>query len=367
MTPAETYLEKFGKLPKRILMIKGHSAGIGDILRSSAAWRALKNAFPKTELHLALFTWEPGYASASFIARHHLLSGFVTVDKKICRPPGWPQLSAWAKDAAKTVRPDLVIDFEPAGLYSALAAWMLAGASGAVTAGIGEFPLRGAFYDVVADPRAAFARRRGLRLPLEYTYRDFVCLSALKIERNRIPIELEETDEGRSFREGFRERFHIPPDAMMIGVNIGCGTPGAIWKRPNLKLLSALVEHLQTSRHAVVALTGAKFEQDGNREFAALWPAGRKSRLLDLAGQTSLLELAGLIRACDLFISTDSGPYHMAVGLGVPTLAIFRSPNPTHSHGEKHVRCIELEREEQLGFAIQAAEELLAYSNNRAR
>jgi ADP-heptose:LPS heptosyltransferase len=214
---------------------------------------------------------------------------------------------------------------------------------------------------MVADPRAAFARRRGLQLPLEYTYRDFVCLSALKIERNGIPIELEETAEGRLFREAFRERFRIPPGAVIIGVNIGCGTPGAIWKRPNLKLLSALVEHLQKARHAVVALTGAKFEQDVNQEFAGLWPADRKNCLLDLAGQTNLLELAGLIRACDLFISTDSGPYHMAVGLGVPTLAIFRSPNPTHSHGEKHVRCIELEKEEQLGFAIQAAGNLLAH------
>lgn len=297
-------------------MLKGHSAGIGDVLRSSAAWRALKNAFPETELHLALFTWEPGYASAALIARHHLLRGFCVIDKEMCRVRAWPRFWAWADEKAKTVRPDLILDFEPAGIYSALAAWRLGQATGAVMVGINEFPTRGAFYDIVSVPKAEFARRRGLELPLEYTYRDFVCLSALKIERNGLPIELEETDEGRIFREGFRERFRIPSGAAIIGLNIGCGTPDALYKRPDLKLLRAVVEVLQKARDAMVVLTGAKFETGVNQEFINLWPADRKPLLFDLAGQTNLLELAGLIKACDLFISTDSGPYHMSVALG---------------------------------------------------
>jgi ADP-heptose:LPS heptosyltransferase len=359
MTPAEIVLNKLGKIPERILMLKGHSAGIGDILRSSAAWRALKKAFPKTELHLALFTWEPGYPSISFIARHHLLRGFFCVDKGICRLRAWRKLRAWANHAARTVRPDLVIDFESAGLYSALAAWQLGRAGGAATAGIGEFPLRGAFYDIVSVSKAEFARRRGLEYPLEYTNRDFVCLSALNIERNGLAIELEETNEGRLFRESFRERFRIPSGATIIGVNIGCGTPGAIGKRPNLKYLLALVQEASSGREAAVVLTGAKFERDVNQEFLGLWPANGKPLPLDLAGQTSLFELSGLIRACDLFISTDSGPYHLSVALGVPTLAIFRYDNRIQFHREKHVRCVLLEKEEHLAGAIQAAEELL--------
>ncbi|MGA2177059.1 MAG: glycosyltransferase family 9 protein [Verrucomicrobiota bacterium] len=359
MTPAQTYLDRFGKLPERILMLKGHSAGIGDLLRSSAAWRALKNAFPKTELHLALFTGEPGYASESLIARHHLLHGFLAVDKRMGRLRGWPRLSAWAAHAARTVRPDLVIDFEPAGLYSAFAAWRLGHAGGAVTAGIGQFPLRGAFYDLVSVSTAEFARRRGLEFPLEYTGRDFVCLSALQIERNGLPIELEETDEGRIFRESFREKFRLPPDATIIGVNIGCGTPDAVVKRPSLRSLCRLVEEVQKAHDAVIVLTGANFERAINQEFAGLWPPSRKHLVHDLAGQTSLLELAGLIRACALFISTDSGPYHMAVALGVPTLAVFRGSNPVHYHREKHVRCVVLGKEEHVACAIQAAAELL--------
>ncbi len=336
-------------------MLKGHSAGIGDILRSSAAWRALKNAFPQSQLHLALFTPDPGYASLSFIARHHLLRGVITADKRMGLFRRWPQLSAWASETAQKVRPDLVIDFEWAGLYSAFAAWRLGRAAGAVTAGIAEFPLRGAFYDVVSVAKARFARTRGLDFPLEYTNRDFVCLSAFGIERQGLQIELEETEEGRVFRENIRPRFHIPTGPQMIGVNIGCGTPDAAGKRPDFKLLCAVVREAQAARRAAVVLTGAGFERDVNQKFADLWPGDRKPLLFDLAGQTSLLELSGLIRACDLFISTDSGPYHMAVALGVPTLALFRGGDRMHHHHAPHVRCVALAKEDDVPPAIQAA------------
>lgn len=360
MTAAQNYFEQFGKIPKRIVMLKGHSAGIGDILRSSAAWRALKNTFPEAELHLVLFTTEPGYVSESFIARHHLLDGFHVIDKKMGRFREWPRLAAWAEQLAEKVKPDLVIDFESAGVYSSFAASRIGAASGAVAVGINDFPSRAAFYNLTSVSRKVFARQRGLDFPVEYTYRDFVCLSALKIERNGIPVELKETDEGRIFRQSFREKSRVLPEAKMIGINIGCGTPNAVGKRPNLKLLGDVVEKLHKAHNAAVVLTGAKFERDVNEEFIAQWTGGPKPLFFDMAGQTSLLELAGLIRGCDLFISTDSGPYHMAVALGVPTLAVFRGIPRVHAHNEKHVRCIPLVKEEQVQPAIQAAEELLA-------
>ena len=37
----------------------------------------------------------------------------------------------------------------------------------------------------------------------------------------------------------------------------------------------------------------------------------------------SLRELIALISCCDALVSNDSGPRHMAIGLGVPTVAIF--------------------------------------------
>jgi heptosyltransferase-2 len=42
-----------------------------------------------------------------------------------------------------------------------------------------------------------------------------------------------------------------------------------------------------------------------------------------LTGKTQLAELIAMIGCCDLFITNDSGPMHLAAALRVPTLAIF--------------------------------------------
>ena len=49
--------------PTNILLIKSHSMGIGDLLRSSAAWAALKARWPEARLHLLMLSKHSGYAS----------------------------------------------------------------------------------------------------------------------------------------------------------------------------------------------------------------------------------------------------------------------------------------------------------------
>ena len=49
------------------------------------------------------------------------------------------------------------------------------------------------------------------------------------------------------------------------------------------------------------------------------------SRPLVLSGRTRLSELIAMIACCDLFITNDSGPMHLAAALGIPTLALFGS------------------------------------------
>jgi heptosyltransferase II len=51
------------------------------------------------------------------------------------------------------------------------------------------------------------------------------------------------------------------------------------------------------------------------------------ARAINLAGLTSLRELASLISLCRVFLSNDSGPMHIADALGVPVVALFGSTN----------------------------------------
>ena len=49
---------------------------------------------------------------------------------------------------------------------------------------------------------------------------------------------------------------------------------------------------------------------------------------VDLAGKTSLPELAELIRRAKLCVTNDSGPMHLAAALGTPVVAIFGPTDP---------------------------------------
>ncbi|MBI5663641.1 MAG: lipopolysaccharide heptosyltransferase II [Nitrospirae bacterium] len=53
------------------------------------------------------------------------------------------------------------------------------------------------------------------------------------------------------------------------------------------------------------------------------------SRILVMAGKSNLRELAALISECDVLVTNDSGPMHMASALLVPTVAIFGSTDKT--------------------------------------
>lgn len=70
------------------------------------------------------------------------------------------------------------------------------------------------------------------------------------------------------------------------------------------------------------------------------------SPVINLAGLTSLRELASLIKLCKVLLTNDSGPMHIAAAVGTPLVALFGSTNETatgpYQTGtviNKHVSC----------------------------
>ncbi|HSX38573.1 MAG TPA: lipopolysaccharide heptosyltransferase II [Chlamydiales bacterium] len=74
---------------------------------------------------------------------------------------------------------------------------------------------------------------------------------------------------------------------------------------------------------------------------------GLPEQVMNLAGVTSLRELACLIKDCDLLITNDSGPMHIAAAFETPLIALFGSTdeNATGPYGKpdsvinKHASC----------------------------
>ncbi len=58
---------------------------------------------------------------------------------------------------------------------------------------------------------------------------------------------------------------------------------------------------------------------------------GAESGVVNYAGRTRLPELGGLMSNCDLVITVDSGPMHMAAAIGRPVLALFGPTEPTRT------------------------------------
>ncbi len=65
------------------------------------------------------------------------------------------------------------------------------------------------------------------------------------------------------------------------------------------------------------------------------------SNKLSLAGQTTLRELIALISECDVLLSNDSGPMHLARAVKTPTVAIFSSTDPALTgYADTGFRCL---------------------------
>lgn len=349
--------------PSRILMIKSHSLGVGDLLRSSAAWRALHDRYPGVELHLLFLSKHSGYPTKAFIRDHHLLSSahFVTIREghpgqdKARRVP-LSEITHQIEDIARQLRPDWVIDFEASGVRSSWLTWKAARACKARSMGIAQFPGRSLFYDQTSPSVKLYKRTHALPGVMDYSERDFVVLSALGIAREGRSIELEITSAGKDYAESLKPR--LPVGCRVIGLNIGCGTPDALGKRPPLDALADAIHELSLIGPSFLLLSGAAFESDINQAFISLYRErhGDDLAIMDVAGECSLSGLTGLISLCDLFVSTDSGPYHMAVGMRKPTIAWFVRVDPSSFHYDRWCKNLIHPRSKEL---VEAAREIL--------
>lgn len=327
--------------PKNILLLKSHSAGIGDILRSSAAWKVLKESIPQANLNLLLISNHVGYVSEQLISKHYLLDSFHVIDKNwFNRLKDFPKAIKEADKIISNIKPDFIIDFEPYGLETTICSLIGRLKYGVKTLGINEVFPRGLFYSIYADSVKSFMKKKKM-VSLNYTDRDFVVLDKLGLERKDTPITIKETEKATRFRETYREKYNIDKNKKLFVVNVCCGTLDALPRRVNKDLLIEVIEYTQKTYHLFPILMGAEFEIDINIEIEKDL-LKRGVNVVNLAGKTDIEESVGLINDASLVISGDSGPYHVSVALKKPTVAIFNFQEmiPVAGHFHPWVRCV---------------------------
>jgi N-acetylglucosaminyldiphosphoundecaprenol N-acetyl-beta-D-mannosaminyltransferase len=113
--------------------------------------------------------------------------------------------------------------------------------------------------------------------------------------------------------------------ALSIAVHPGSGgySLARRWEAANF---AAVADALAAEYGAQIVLVGGRGD-DTDAVKAAM-----KNEPLDLSGQTSLPQLAGVLGQCDLFIGADSGVMHLAAAAGVPVVAVFGPSNADAWH-----------------------------------
>jgi len=95
--------------------------------------------------------------------------------------------------------------------------------------------------------------------------------------------------------------------------------PGTVWetKHWGSGKFAEVARHFMQRGFAAV-LTGSRRERAVCDDVASLAPGA-----INIAGETSLSELAALVRRSDINVTNDSGPMHLAVALDRPVVSVF--------------------------------------------
>lgn len=132
----------------------------------------------------------------------------------------------------------------------------------------------------------------------------------------------------------------VTKDSLLIGIN-----PGATYGSAKCWLperFREVTERLLLDPDIYVVYFGDQPTTEIVKEICR----GLPPRVINLAGLTSLRELAALISVCNVLLTNDSGPMHIADALGTPIVALFGStseivtgPYRTGKVIHKHVEC----------------------------
>lgn len=95
-----------------------------------------------------------------------------------------------------------------------------------------------------------------------------------------------------------------------------------------------VIERLRSVREVSVFLFGSEKDGEVCRRIEERVGPG----VVNLAGRTTLSEVGGYLQAMDLVLTNDSGPGHMAVAAGTPTLMLFGPTDAvrTGPYGDAH-------------------------------
>ncbi|MBW1670299.1 MAG: glycosyltransferase family 9 protein [Deltaproteobacteria bacterium] len=116
-----------------------------------------------------------------------------------------------------------------------------------------------------------------------------------------------------------------------IGFQISASRPYKTWPHGHFSELGKRL--LTDSEDVNIILFGGPGDEKTGKEIAEgiTTDPGQKPRIINLAGRLPLEKLPAALKGLDLFITNDTGPFHVAVALKTPTISLFVPSTVRHT------------------------------------
>jgi heptosyltransferase II len=279
---------------KRILVVR--TDRIGDVLLSTPVLRALKESYPRA--HIAMMV--SPYARDT-VEGNSYLDEVIVYDKDGAHR-SWRASCAFALSLRKK-RFDVALILHPTNRVHLVT----------FLSGIPRRIGYGRKFGFLLTDRVAHTKHLGEKHELEYAL-DLVRYLRIepKDKRTYMPIR----PESERLVEELLQQEGVGRNDRLLAVHPAASCPSKIWPRERL----AEVADRLTEKYGFKVLIVA-----GPKDIAAAGVVAKRMRhpAINLAGRTSVSQLASLLKRCRLFISNDSGPVHIASAVGTPVISIF--------------------------------------------
>ena len=286
---------------KNILLIKMSS--LGDILHTLPFAAALRKRYPKAKI-----TWLVHPQFAGFVPDPPVIDEVLYFDKVKFNKLGLREKLQYFCEMRSLLHSkhfDLVIDMQ--GLFKSA---VLAAISGCNNR-IGYCEMREGSGFVSKAITGAHSKEHVIE-----RYLDVARYLGAKVETlDDVQFPMPDlSKETASVQQKLQEAGYKGGDYVVI-------VPGARWwtKEWPVAHYIELAKKITAAGKYVVLAGGPDDAEKGQKIAAGV----ADTCLLDLTGQTSLRELAALIKGCRFYISADTGPLHFAAALKKPLIAMY--------------------------------------------
>jgi ADP-heptose:LPS heptosyltransferase len=275
---------------------------LGDFLTAVPALRALRFAFPESEITMIGLPWLRSIASrfGAYLDRVQDFPGFPGIDEV----PYEPERTARFIQAQRRYGYDLALQMHGNGRVSNAFTHALGAPT---TVGLTSEPDAAAGLTMTAPYPDGPEVLRNLRVV------ELVGAAARGTELE-FPLFAEDRREAQELLKPVHRRF-------VIGIHPGARDPARRWEPESF---AEVAEALADGLGAAIVLTGTAGEAPTVRDVAGFM--GRPA--LDLAGRSSLGGLAAVVQRLDLLVTNDTGPAHLADALGTASVTIFGPADP---------------------------------------